>query len=326
MYAIETTIALVLGFLLDLLLGDPQGWYHPIVSIGKLIGKTEACLRRLFPRTNKGELWGGVCLVAVVTVLSTAVPLAVSLVCSRLHPIAGICAETVMCYYILATKSLKTESMKVACALEQEGLEAGRKAVSMIVGRDTGRLDEAGVARAAVETVAENASDGVIAPMIYLAIGGPALGFFYKAVNTMDSMVGYRNEKYMYFGRAAAKLDDIVNYFPARLCAWFMIGGAFLGGFSGTEAFRIYIRDKRKHDSPNSAQTEAVMAGALGVRLAGDAWYFGEKHEKPVIGEDLRPIQAGDIQKANCLLYRTAWIGLLVCLSVKGVLLWQIMG
>ena len=325
MYVMETTIALVLGFLLDLILGDPRGWYHPIVSIGRLISKTEECLRKRFPKTKKGELWGGVCLVAMVTTLSTAVPLAISLVSFRLHPALGILAETVMCYYILATKSLKTESMKVADALKQQGLEAGREAVSMIVGRDTGGLDEAGVVRAAVETVAENASDGVIAPMIYLAIGGPALGFFYKSVNTMDSMVGYRNEKYRYFGRAAAKVDDVVNYLPARLSALFMIGGAWLGGFLGTGAFRIYRRDKRKHDSPNSAQTEAVMAGALGVKLAGDAWYFGKKHEKPVIGDDLRPIQVEDIQRANSLLYRTAWIGLLVCLLIKGSLLWAIL-
>lgn len=322
MYAIETTIALILGFLLDLILGDPRGWYHPIVTIGKLIGKMEDCLHKMFPKTKQGELFGGVCLVIIVTALSTAVPIAISFLCFRLHPAAGIAAETVMCYYILATKSLKTESMKVADALTAEGLEAGRGAVSMIVGRDTSRLDEDGVVRAAVETVAENASDGVIAPMIYLAIGGPALGFFYKSINTMDSMVGYRNEKYQYFGRTAAKLDDVVNYLPARLCAWFMIGGAWLGGFSGTGAWRVYKRDKRKHDSPNSAQMEAVMAGALNVRLAGDAWYFGVKHEKPVIGDDLRPIQVEDIKRANRLLYRTAWIGLLVCLLIKGILLW----
>ena len=318
---IGTTIALGLGFLLDLLLGDPHGWWHPIVSIGHLIGKTEKILRRICKKTPGGELLGGVLLVLVVVSVSTAVPLAVVLICDRIHPFCGILAKTVMCYYILATKSLKTESMKVAYALEQEGLGAGRKAVSMIVGRDTGGLDEAGVVKAAVETVAENASDGVVAPMLYMAIGGPVLGFFYKAVNTMDSMVGYRNETYLYFGRAAAKLDDIVNYFPARICAGLMIVGAALGGFSPNNALRIYRRDCRNHDSPNSAQTEAAMAGALQVQLAGDAWYFGEKHQKPFIGDDLRPIEIGDIRKANRLLYRTALLGLLLFLALRTAVL-----
>lgn len=317
--AIGTTIALGLGFLLDLLLGDPHGWWHPIASIGHLISKTESFLRRACKKTPGGEILGGVLLVLFVAAVSAAAPLALLALCYRLHPLLGVLAKTVMCYYILATKSLKTESMKVAHALEQGGLGAGRKAVSMIVGRDTERLDEAGVVKAAVETVAENASDGVLAPMLYMAIGGPVLGFLYKAINTMDSMVGYRNEKYLYFGRAAARLDDIVNYLPARICAWLMILGAAFGGFSGKDALRIYLRDRGNHDSPNSAQTEAAMAGALQVRLAGDAWYFGEKHQKPFIGDNIRPVEVSDIQRANRLLYRTAFLGLLVCLACRGL-------
>lgn len=321
MYWICTTAALLLGFLLDLLLGDPHGMWHPIIAIGHLIGNGEKILRRIFPKTPAGELWAGICLVLVTVLVSGAVPLAAVLLGYYIHWGLGLAIETIMCYFILATKSLKTESMKVARALQQEGLEAGRQAVSMIVGRDTAALDETGVVKAAVETVAENTSDGIIAPMLFLAVGGPVLGFCYKAVNTMDSMVGYKNDKYLYFGRAAAKLDDAVNYIPARIAAWLMIAAAAPMGFSAKGAFTIYRRDCRNHESPNSAQTEAVMAGALGVQLAGDAWYFGKKHEKPTIGDDIRPAETGDIRRANRLLYGTAWLGMLVCLSIKGAVL-----
>lgn len=325
MYWICTTAALLLGFLLDLLIGDPHGMWHPIISIGHLIARTERGLRKLFPKNSKGELAGGVCLVLVVVVISTGVPLALVVLAYHVHWVIGLILETIMCYFILATKSLKTESMKVEKALEREGLEAGRKAVSMIVGRDTQDLNETGVIKAAVETVAENTSDGIIAPMFYMAIGGPVLGFFYKSINTMDSMVGYKNDKYLYFGRAAAKLDDVVNYVPARLSAWLMIAASCLGGFSGKDAFRIYRRDCRNHASPNSAQTEAVMAGALRVQLAGDAWYFGKKHEKPTIGDDIRLIERSDIKRANQLLYRTAWLGMVLCLLIKAAILWALL-
>ena len=198
--------------------------------------------------------------------------------------------------------------MKVYRELKKDDLEAARYAVSMIVGRDTQVLDATGVAKAAVETVAENTSDGVIAPLIYLAIGGPILGFMYKAINTMDSMVGYKNDKYMYFGRCAAKLDDVVNYIPARISALLMIAVSFLPGkaYDGKGAWRIWRRDRRKHASPNSAQTEAVCAGSLGVQLAGDASYFGKIVKKPTIGDALRPVEYEDIKRANGLLYRTA--------------------
>jgi len=208
------------------------------------------------------------------------------------------------------------ESMRVYKCLKQEDLEAARQAVSMIVGRDTATLDEVGVAKAAIETVAENTSDGVIAPMLYTALGGPVLGFLYKAVNTMDSMIGYKNDKYLYFGRAAAKLDDIVNFIPARISAYLMIFSAFMSGkcFDGRNAFKIYKRDNRKHASPNSAQTEAVCAGALRIQLAGDASYFGKIVKKPYIGDAYRKVESEDIKRANRLMYLTAWLGELLCL------------
>lgn len=299
-------IALFGGFLLDLLVGDPHWMPHPIRLIGGLIAK---CSKWNRAELKKGEqFWRGVAMTILVVCLTAVVAAAILVVGYWLHPFAGCIIEGIMTYQILATKCLKVESMKVYEALKKDDLEGARYAVSMIVGRDTQVLDATGVAKAAVETVAENTSDGVIAPLIYLAIGGPILGFLYKAINTMDSMVGYKNDKYMYFGRCAAKLDDVVNYIPARISALFMIAVSFLPGkaYDGKGAWRIWRRDRRKHASPNSAQTEAVCAGSLGVQLAGDASYFGKIVKKPTIGDALRPVEYEDIKRANGLLYRTA--------------------
>ena len=237
------------------------------------------------------------------------------------HPILGCIVEAILTYQILAAKCLWVESMKVYKALKEGTIADARKAVSMIVGRDTAKLDAEGVTKAAVETVAENTSDGVIAPMIYLAIGGPILGMLYKAINTMDSMVGYKNERYLDFGRAAAKLDDIVNYVPSRIAARLMIFSCyFLGGkFIASEAKRIYLRDRLKHASPNSAQTESVCAGALGIQLAGDASYFGKLVHKPTIGDARRKVEAEDIVLANRLMYGTTSLCLLACLILMCV-------
>ncbi len=317
-------IAFFGGFILDLLLGDPPFLPHPVRLIGKLITVMEKKLRSKLP-PQKGietgeEVWRGALMVLVVCGIVAVTAGAFLWAAYRIHPYVGTFAECLMTYQILAVKCLKVESMKVYRSLKDENVEQARTAVSMIVGRDTDKLDEEGIAKAAIETVAENTSDGVIAPMLYLALGGPVLGFFYKAVNTMDSMVGYKNETYLYFGRAAAKLDDIVNFIPARVSACLMIAAAFLsgGGFSGKNAVYIYRRDRRNHASPNSAQTEAVCAGALGIRLAGDASYFGKTVKKPYIGDALRSVEYEDMKRANRLLYGTAWICEVICL----LLLW----
>lgn len=235
-----------------------------------------------------------------------------------LYPKIGMVVEAVMTYQILAARCLQVESGKVWKQLKAGNVEAAREAVSMIVGRDTQNLTKEGVAKAAIETVAENTSDGVIAPMLYTALGGPVLGFLYKAVNTMDSMVGYKNDRYLHFGRAAAKLDDVVNFLPARISALLMIGAAFLSGksYNGRQAWRIWHRDSRKHASPNSAQTESVCAGALGIQLAGDASYFGKVVKKPYIGDPKRQVEYEDIRRANRLMNRTAWICELLCLGI----------
>lgn len=310
-------IAFFAGFLLDLLFGDPHFLPHPIRLIGRLITFLE---KKLYDE-KKNLLLRGRLLVGAVLLVTGAVSGGILYIVYSICPVAGCVTESIMTYQILAVRSLKVESMKVYHTLWTGTIEEARYAVSMIVGRDTACLDEAGVTRAAVETVAENTSDGVIAPMIALAVGGPFLGFLYKAVNTMDSMIGYKNERYLLFGRAAAKLDDAINYLPARISAYFMILAAFLAGkeFDGKRALRIYRRDRRKHASPNSAHTEAVCAGALGIRLAGDASYFGKLVKKPYIGDDERPVEICDIKRANRLLYVTAFLcelGLLILQAV----------
>lgn len=314
-------IAFVGGFVLDLVFGDPHALPHPIRLIGTLIAGLEKKLLKLQMRDEKKEFYKGILLVALVLFSTGAVAALVLVVAYWLHPAAGIVIESVMTYQILATKCLKDESMKVYQSLNEQGLEAGRVAVSMIVGRDTNVLDETGVVKAAVETVAENTSDGVIAPMLYTALGGPVLGFVYKAVNTMDSMVGYKNDKYLYFGRAAAKLDDVVNFIPARISAYLMIAAAYIGGkaFDGKQAYRIYKRDRRNHASPNSAQTESVCAGALGIQLAGDASYFGKVVKKPYIGDAHRAVESEDIVRVNRLMYVTAVISEVLCLVIMFV-------
>lgn len=318
--------AFAAGFVLDLILGDPYWLPHPIRLIGNLIAGLEKKLLKMDDtRDNRRELWNGCVLVCAVLLATGLVSAGILLGAYHLNHWLGSVVETIMTYQILATKCLKVESMKVYKSLKEEGLEAARKAVSMIVGRDTAVLDETGVTKAAVETVAENTSDGVIAPMLYTALGGPILGFLYKAINTMDSMVGYKNDKYLYYGRAAAKLDDVVNYLPSRISAYLMIFAAYIGGkeFDGKNAAKIYHRDNRKHASPNSAQTESVCAGALGVQLAGNAQYFGKVVEKSYIGDPLRSIEYEDIKRANKLLYVTAWSCELLCLLILG-LIWAV--
>lgn len=312
-------LALLIGYLLDLIVGDPYWMWHPIRAIGWLIAKLEKSLRASFPVEKDGERKAGLCLVILVVFISTIIPLAILLAAYWFNVYLGMAIESLFCYWIIATKSLKVESMKVAKALNEEGLEAGRKAVSMIVGRDTANLSEAGVCKAAVETVAENAGDGVIAPMFYMAIGGAVFGFFYKAVNTMDSMVGYKNDKYMYLGTAAAVFDDVLNFIPARLAAYFMIFASRFMKLNPKMAKKIFKRDRYNHASPNSAQTESVMAGALEVQLAGDAYYFGKLHKKKTIGDDIRPIEVADIARANNLMYGTSLVGILVFGIIKFV-------
>lgn len=314
---LQSLLALILGFALDLVIGDPHFLYHPVRLVGAWISFLEKKIRNQFPISERGEFWGGAVMAVGVIAVTTAVPALLLFLAGLWCREARFVLEVLFCYQLLATKALKDESMKVYDCLAAGDLKRGRKAVSMIVGRDTEELDEEGVTKAAVETVAENTSDGIIAPMLFMAIGGAPLGWFYKSINTMDSMVGYKNEKYLFFGRFAAKLDDAVNFIPARLSGLIMTAASGFVGLDRSNAWEIFKRDRKNHASPNSAQTEAVMAGALRVQLAGDAWYFGKLHRKPTIGDALRPVEYEDIRRANRLLYATAILALAVFAGVK---------
>ena len=309
--------ALVTGFVLDIVFGDPYNFPHIVRWMGSLISFLEKLLRKVFPATEKGEKAGGVLIVFVMVLICTGTPFALLVLCYRTAPIMGFVLESFLCWQCLATKSLKAESMKVYNSLVNNDVEDARKNVSMIVGRDVATLDKEGITRAAVETVAENASDGVAAPLLFMMLGGAPLGCFYKVVNTMDSMIGYKNDNYKNFGRAAAKLDDVLNYIPSRICALFIIISAFLMKYNAKTAFSIWRRDRRKHASPNSAQTEAACAGALGVRLAGPIVYSGELRDKPYLGDDVRPVSANDIVNANRLMYGASILTLVISLLFR---------
>ena len=307
--------ACVAGFLLDFIVGDPAWLYHPVRLIGKGISQGERLIRKCC--RGKGLIFGGAILWLCIAGLSFFIPFGLLILAQRFHPALRFILETFWCCQIVAARSLCKESAKVYDRLKENDLEGARRAVSMIVGRDTENLTARGVTKAAVETVAENTSDGVTAPLFYMLIGGAPLGFLYKAVNTMDSMLGYKNERYIYFGRVPAIMDDIFNYIPSRLTAVFMIASAYLSGMDGKNAWKIYRRDRRKHASPNAAQTESVCAGALGVRLAGDAVYFGKVYKKEYLGDALRPIEPEDIKRAGRLMYVTSALLLFVFAGIK---------
>ena len=298
-----TVWAVLGGFVLDALFGDPAWLPHPVVYMGKAISRLEKFLRPRLPKTPQGELLGGA---IVAFCLPVGTFLLTGLVCwgaARLHPLLGLAVQMFWCGQALAARGLVQESTNVYKELKKPDLPGARKAVSRIVGRDTAELTAEGVTKAAVETVAENASDGVIAPLLYMLIGGAPLALTYKAINTMDSMLGYKNEKYLYFGRVPAKLDDAANYLPSRLAALLWVAAAAFTHSDAKGAWKIWRRDRRRHASPNSAQTESACAGALGVQLAGPAYYFGQYYPKLTIGDALRPIEPEDILRANRMMY-----------------------
>ena len=316
-----TLYAVLLGFCVDLILGDPRWMPHPVVCMGKVIAGVERMLRRVLPNTPKALFWGGVLLAATLPLGTLLFSAGVIWLAGRIHPALGFAVQVLWCWQALAVKDLRVETMQVHEPLCREDLPAARQAVSRVVGRDTRSLTLEGVTKAAVETIAENFSDGVIAPMFYLVIGGAPLGLAYKAVNTMDSMVGYKNDRYLYFGRAAARLDDAAGYIPARLSALLWIAAAFLTGNNGKNAWRIWRRDRRKHASPNAAQPESACAGALGVQLAGPAWYFGKLHEKPTLGDALRPVEVEDIPRTNRMMLVASLLGLAVLAAARWAVL-----
>lgn len=315
-------MSIVIGFVLDLIFGDPYHFPHPVRLMGLAIERGEKRLRGVCGQTRKGEFVGGMLLSVGVVLLCFIVPFCILYALGKINVYLRMVVEAFFCYQILAVKSLRTESMKVYDPLVKNDLPAARQMLSRIVGRDTAELDAEQIAKAAVETVAENTSDGVIAPLLFMAIGGAPLGFLYKGINTLDSMLGYKNEKYLFFGKFAARLDDVANFVPARVSAWLMLFAGFLLKMDVGRGYLIFVRDRHQHASPNSAQTEAVCAGLLGVQLAGDAVYFGKMVKKPTIGDPERPVIPEDLRLANRLMVGTAFCGLLMAVVLRW-LLWR---
>lgn len=322
----ERIMILIMALILDLVFGDPHNWFHPVMAMGRGIEWLESFLRKVFHISEAAEedkvkkrIAGGILVVTELLVF-TVIPLVIIHISRMFGETISWAISAFLAYQMLAMKQLKRESMKVFEALKKRDIKGAREAVSMIVGRDTKRLNESGITKAAVETVAENASDGVVAPLLFMMVFGVAGGWFYKAVNTMDSMIGYKNDKYRYFGTAAARLDDVLNFIPARVTALFMVIATLFLGLNWKNAIKIWMRDAKKSTSPNSGQTEAVMAGALGVTLLGDAWYFGKLVKKPEIGDKLREIEPKDIEIANRVMYLSVFmiyfVGILIMREV----------
>lgn len=310
------SLIIIFAFIIDMIVGDPYWLPHPIILIGNMISKGEKTIRKLF----KNDFLGGVILSLIVITLSYFIPFSILYFAEKVNINLYFIIELYFCFQIIATKSLKKESMKVYKFLKKEDLKNAKKYLSYIVGRDTDNLDKTAITKATIETIAENTTDGVIAPLIFIAIGGAPLGFLYKAVNTLDSMIGYKNEDYLYFGKFSARLDDVFNFIPARIASLIMIVGSFLIRLDGKNAIRIYLRDRKNHKSPNSAQTESVCAGALNVQLAGDAHYFGKLVKKLTIGDRNKEITPEDIKLANKLMYATAIIGAVIFSIIRGVI------
>lgn len=305
-------LSIFLGFVLDFCIGDPRWLPHPVVAIGKGISRGEKFLRSVFSKNPKGEKTAGIIIAAVIPLLSYIISLGVLYIAYRINFWLCFAIHTFWAFQIPASRCLAGECRKVYKRLKENDISAARKQLSMLVGRETENLSEEEIIKACVETAAENTSDGVTAPLFYMMLGGVPLGMLYKAVNTLDSMTGYRNEKYEYFGKASALLDDALNWIPSRICGLLMTAAAYIAGLDGKNAFRIFRRDRNRHLSPNSAQTESAAAGALGIQLGGTHVYFGKTVEKPTIGDDSRHAEPEDITAANRLLMITSWLSLIL--------------
>lgn len=303
-------LVMVIAYLLDLIIGDPYSFPHPVRFIGSLIRFTEGKIRKIFKSKNQLKIGGFLLWTITVGFTALVTGLILNLLC--INNIFYVIIASIILYTTLSTKCLADEAKKIYEVLKTGDIEKSRKQLSYIVGRDTTSLSENEIIRATVETVAENTVDGIISPMMYGFIGGPVLAMAYKAINTLDSMVGYKNEKYGDIGFASAKIDDIANFIPARITPFFMMIASFILGFNSKKSIKIAMRDRKNHKSPNCAYAEGAVAGALEVQLGGTNMYFGEKVYKPTIGDKDRELEAEDILRTNKIMYLTSFIALVI--------------
>lgn len=311
------TLALIipLAFVIDMFLGDIR--FHPVVLMGKIISFGEKKLRSILPKNKTCEFIGGLILSVFLMIISFLVPFIVLTVLYKLNFIIGFIVEVIFCYQIIAMKCLTDSSMKVYNDLKDKNIDKARESVSMIVGRDKDKLDEKAIIKATIESVSENTSDGVIAPLFFLFIGGAPLGFFYKAVNTLDSMIAHKNDKYIYFGKFAARVDDFCNFIPARLSGLLYVASAFVLEYDYKNAFRIFKRDRKNHSSPNSANIESACAGALNIKLGGETYYEGKIVSKFTVGDDIKEPDIEDIKRANKLALTSSVMALLIFYIIR---------
>lgn len=314
-------IELTIGFILDLIVGDPNNPIHPVRVIGYVAKKFEVIFRSLLSKSLK--LAG--LLTWILTILITfVVTFKIVEICKKYNVYFGIILEGILIYFCIATKGLVVEGYKVIKFLVKDDIECARKQLSFIVGRDTGSLDREGIIKAVVETIAENMADGIIAPLFYAGIFGAPLAFAYKAVNTLDSMFGYKNDKYLEFGYFPAKLDDVFSYIPARITGVLIICASGILGYNYSNSLKIYKRDRYNHTSPNSAHPEAAMAGALGVELGGANFYFGKLVEKPKIGDKLKDMEIEDVDRSSKVLYLSSAMGFVLAILINLLITWVI--
>lgn len=308
---------LTIGFILDLLIGDPNNPFHPVRGIGLLASKLETIFRKLLKNSLK---IAGLIVWMITIILTFAITYGIIFVCMKINKYLGIIVQGIIIYFCISAKGLVVEGYKVIKYLNEGNIEKSRKQLSYIVGRDTESLDSKGITRAVIETIAENMSDGVIAPILFAGIFGAAGSMAYKAVNTMDSMFGYKNEKYIKFGYFPAKLDDLFNYIPARVTGILIIISSFFLKRDYKNSLKIYKRDRYNHTSPNSAHPEAAMAGALDIQLGGANYYFGKIVEKPVIGDKIKEIEINDVKKTAEILYLSAVMGFILMVIIKFII------
>ena len=299
----SSMIVAVVAFLIDALIGDPRSKFHPVVLIGNLISALEKILRRDFDNPTTKIFKGGI-LVCLVVTINFFVSFGIETLTENLPSlVVQIFIQALVLSFMISPRSLADAGREIYFLLAEENLVRAREKVGWIVGRDTQNLNEAEVARATVETVAENTVDGIISPLFYFVVGGLPLAVAYRAINTMDSMLGYKNEKYFYFGRVAARLDDIANFIPARLTGILFIGAAIVLNLDYKNAFQMMKRDAQKHPSPNGGWAEATVAGALNIRLGGTNYYFGEPHFRAYMGEPNESLEAAHIIGAIRMMY-----------------------